>query len=77
MFITLDSSFDLKTIKLDKAMKKRLFLSPYESPKSEAIHFEPLQMIMQSGGSNTEPIGGGDDPDIGWIGRPGDIWDLL
>lgn len=55
-------------------MKKRLFLSPYESPKSEAIHFEPLQMIMQS---NTEPIGGGDDPDIGWVGRPGDIWDLL
>ena len=49
---------------------------PYESPCSEEVTLYLHGILCQS--SNTEPIGGGDDPDINWgMYKPGDIFDLL
>lgn len=44
---------------------KRLLL--YEAPECELITFEPLQIVLQS---NTESIGGGNEPDIPWLDIP-------
>lgn len=54
-------------------MKKGLLKNEYETPECLIFSLEPMKMVMIS----NESIDGGDDPDVDWVGRPGDIWDLL
>ena len=55
-------------------MKKNLLTNIYEKPKCEVVKFETIQMIMLSGNLENPDV---PDGDTDWIGRPGDIWDLL
>ena len=64
----------MKEQKTYSVMKKNLLTNIYEKPKCEVVKFETIQMIMLSGNLENPDV---PDGDTDWIGRPGDIWDLL